>query len=259
MNEIIEIGPLRLLSGYLFILILLALVKNLEIKKEKEIIIATARMTLQLLAMGYILVYIFDQSRFYITLLVYAVMIFFAIRNIFGRIKAPINKKLRHVIILSMTMGTVITAFYFLLLVINIQPWYEPRYFIPIAGMIIGNSMTGISLGVERLIGEMKAKKNLVEGALMLGATPRDATLNIVRDVFTSAVMPTINSMVGMGIIFLPGMMTGQILAGLSPLIAIEYQIAIMLAILGSVSITLFMLIRFGYLTFFNKWSQLEE
>jgi putative ABC transport system permease protein len=105
----------------------------------------------------------------------------------------------------------------------------------------------------------MKTKKQQIEGALMLGATPREATQGIVKDVFTSAIMPTINSMVGMGIIFLPGMMTGQILAGLSPLVAIEYQIAIMLAILGSVSITLYSLTRFGYPTYFNQWDQLEE
>ncbi len=259
MNDIIEIGPLRLLAGYVFILLLLFLVRNLGIKKEKEIIIASIRMTLQLLFMGYILVYIFDQSRFYVTLLVYAIMIFFAIRNIFSRVNLPVSKKLRNVIIVSMISGTVFTAFYFLLLVINIQPWYDPRYFIPIAGMIIGNSMTGVSLGVERLIGEMKAKKQLIEGALMLGATPRDATIEIIKSVFTSAIMPTINSMVGMGIVFLPGMMTGQILAGMSPLIAIEYQIAIMLAILGAVSITLFMLTHFGYPTFFNRYSQLED
>ncbi|MEW5784132.1 MAG: iron export ABC transporter permease subunit FetB [Bacillota bacterium] len=259
MNKIIEIGPWRLLSAYIFLILLLFLLKGQGIGKEKEIFFSALRMTLQLIAMGYVLVYIFEQNQFYISLIVLVVMNFFAIRNIYSRIKVPLKKRLRRVIVFSMISGTGITIFYFLLLVINIDPWYEPRYFVPIAGMIIGNSMTGVSLGVERLIGEMKARKNLIEGALMLGATPKDATLNIVKDAFTSAIMPTINSMVGIGIIFLPGMMTGQILAGLSPLIAIEYQIAIMLGILGSVSITVFMLTRLGYLTFFNCWSQLEE
>lgn len=259
MSEIIEIGPWRLLSAYVFLALLLVLVRGQGIGKEKEIFISALRMTLQLIAMGYVLVYIFDQSRFYISVIFFFAMMFFAIRNIYARIKVPIKKKLRRVIIFSIISGTAITTVYFLLLVINIDPWYDPRYFIPIAGMIIGNSMTGISIGVERLLGDMKAKKELIEGALMLGATPRDATSNIMKDTFTSAIMPTINSMVGMGIVFLPGMMTGQILAGLSPLIAIEYQIAIMLGILGSVSITLFILTRLGYLTFFNSWSQLED
>jgi len=259
MDGIIEIGLLRLLAAYVFLVLLLIIIRKQGIGKEKEIIISTLRMTLQLIIMGYVLVYIFEQSYFYVTLLVFAVMLFFAIRNIFARIKTPIRKKLRQVIVVSMLTGTVITTFYFLLLVLSSDPWYEPRYFIPIAGMIIGNSMTGVALGVERLIGDIKAKKQLIEGALMLGATPKAATQEITKAIFTSAIMPTINSMVGMGIIFIPGMMTGQILAGASPLIAIEYQIAIMLAILGSVTITLYMLTRLGYLTFFNNWSQLED
>lgn len=259
MNEILEIGPWRLVSAYGFLVILLVLVSRLGISKEREIFFSTLRMTVQLIAVGYILVYIFEQKNVAITLLILFIMQFFAIRNIYSRVKVPIKKKLRQVVILSMITGTGVTIFYFLLLVINIEPWYEPRYFIPISGMIIGNSMTGISLGVERLIGEMKSKKDQIEGALMLGATPRDATAHIIRDTFTAAIMPAINSMVGMGIVFLPGMMTGQILAGVSPLIAIEYQIAIMLGIIGSVTITVFILTRLGYLVFFNQWSQLEE
>jgi len=259
MNEIIEIGPWRLMAAYVFLIVLLLLVNRQGIKKEGEIFFSALRMTVQLIAVGYILVYIFAHKHIAVTLLVLVAMQFFAVRNIYSRVKVPIKKKLRQVIILSMIAGSGATIFYFLLLVINVEPWYEPRYFIPIAGMIIGNSMTGISLGAERLINEMKAKKDLIEGALMLGATPGDATAPIVKDTFTAAIMPTINSMVGMGIVFLPGMMTGQILAGLSPLIAIEYQIAIMLSILGSVTITVFMLTRLGYTVFFNRWSQLEE
>ncbi len=259
MTEIVEIGPWRLLSAYFFLLLLLSFIKGQSIGKEKEILVSALRMTFQLILMGYVLVYIFDQNRLSVTLLIFFVMVFFAIRNIYGRVKVPVKKRLRRVIMLSMVAGTSLTIFYFLLLVINIEPWYEPRYFIPIAGMIIGNSMTGVSLGTERLIGEMKAKKELIEGALMLGATPKDAVMEIIKDTFTSAIMPTINSMVGMGIIFLPGMMTGQILSGVSPMIAIEYQIAIMLGIVGSVSITVFILTRLGYLTFFNRFSQLEE
>lgn len=259
MNEIVEIGPWRLLSAYFFLLLLFILIKGQGIGKEKEIIFAALRMTVQLILMGYVLVYIFGQDRFYITLLVFFVMLFFAIRNIYAQVKIPIKKRLRRVIMFSMVAGTSLTVFYFLLLVINIEPWYEPKYFIPIAGMIVGNSMTGISLGVERLVGDMKAKKELIEGALMLGATPKDATVSIVKSTFTSAIMPVINTMVGMGIVFLPGMMTGQILSGVSPLVAIEYQIAIMLGIAGSVSITVFLLTRLGYTAFFNRFSQLEE
>jgi len=158
-----------------------------------------------------------------------------------------------------MLAGTLSGLVYFILVVLQISPWYEPRYIIPIAGMLIGNSMTGISLGVNRLVDGMKNQKQLVETSLMLGATPQLASKNIVDDTFDAAILPTINSMVGMGIVFLPGMMTGQILTGLSPLLAIKYQIAIMLGIVGCVSLSVFLFVQLGYKTFFNKYAQLEN
>ncbi len=259
MNGIIEIGILQLLGAYVFLLILLYIVKRQGIGREKEIVIASLRMTLQLILMGYVLVYLFAVNHYLLSIGVLLLMEIFAIRNIYSRVKVKISPNLRRVISLSMFLGTTITIVYFLLVVINLQPWYEARYFITISGMVIGNSMTGISLGTERLIDGIKTRKDQVEGALMLGATPNQATKIIVNDAFTAAILPTINSMVGMGIVFLPGMMTGQILSGVSPLTAIEYQIAIMLGIVGSVSLTVFIMVQMGYKTFFNERNQLVE
>ncbi len=259
MNGIIEIGIVQLIAAYIFLVILLAITRRQGIGKEKEILISSLRMTIQLIIMGYVLVYMFTVNHYLLSIGALVFMEYFAIRNIYSRIKVKINRRLRRVISLSMISGTTLTILFFLLVVIGLSPWYETRYFIPIAGMIIGNSMTGISLGAERLIDGIKNRKDLVEGALMLGATPERATKSIVNDAFTAAILPTINSMVGMGIVFLPGMMTGQILSGVSPLTAIEYQIAIMLGIMGSVSLTVFVMVQLGYKTFFNERSQLEH
>jgi len=259
MNGIAEIGFLQLTAAYVFLIILLVITRRQGTAKEKEIIISSLRMTVQLVLVGYALVYILELNHLLLSLGILLFMETFAVKNIYSRVKVDINAKLRRVIIFSMLTGTVTTLLYFLLVVINISPWYEARYFIPIAGMIIGNSMTAVSLGTERLISGIKAKRDLIEGALMLGATPSQATKSVVNDAFTAAVMPTINSMVGMGIVFLPGMMTGQILSGVSPLTAIKYQITIMLGILGSVSLTVFFLVGFGYKTFFNERAQLVE
>lgn len=119
--------------------------------------------------------------------------------------------------------------------------------------------MTGISLGVKSLLEGMTTQKALVEEALILGATPQAATRKIINSTFDVAIMPTIQSMVGMGIVFLPGMMTGQILSGTSPTTAIAYQIAIMFGILGAVALTVILLLQLGYRTFFNKEDQLNE
>ncbi len=93
----------------------------------------------------------------------------------------------------------------------------------------------------------------------MLGATPKEAAAPLIRDAFDSAILPTINSMVGMGIISLPGMMTGQILSGVSPFTAIQYQIAIILGISGSTAFAVIIFLQLGYKTFFNKRCQLKE
>ncbi|OEF99708.1 iron export ABC transporter permease subunit FetB [Vulcanibacillus modesticaldus] len=258
MEKIIDLQVWQILTAYVFILLLLLIVKINKIPKEKEILIATTRMTLQLVITGYILVFLFENRHPLYTLLVILIMEIFAINNIFKRVKVRLSQKLRKIITFSMVIGTSISLFYFILIVINITPWYEPRYFIPLAGMIIGNSMTGITLGVTKLIDGIYSQKNVIEGALMLGAKPKMAVKQIIDSAFYSAILPSINSMVGMGIVFLPGMMTGQILSGISPLSAIEYQIAIMLGIIGSVTLSVILFVQLGYKTFFNESQQLE-
>ncbi len=257
MNNIINLNIWQMVAAYVFVVILLIIVKVRGISREKEILISTLRMTLQLILTGYILVYVFNNVNPIYTVLIIISMEIFAIFNIYKRVKVKISSRLKRIIAFSMASGTLSSLLYFILVVIHITPWYEPRYFIPIAGMLIGNSMTGISLGVSRLVDDMYSKKHLIESALMLGATPKMASKEIVDNVFDSAILPTINSMVGMGIVFLPGMMTGQILSGISPVTAIEYQIAIMLGILGSVALTVILFVQLGYRTFFNDQSQL--
>ena len=258
MNHVIDLQIWQMVAAYIFVLIVMLIVKIKGIPREKEILISSIRMTIQLILTGYILVYLFESSSPLYTILVLIAMEIFSVFNIIKRTKTKLSLRLKQIIALSMFAGTVSCLLYFLLIVVHISPWYDPRYFIPIAGMLIGNSMTGISLGVSRLMDGMQTQRNLVEGALMLGATPQTASKQIVDTAFDSAILPTINSMVGMGIVFLPGMMTGQILSGTSPLTAIEYQIAIMLGILGSVSLTVLLFLQLGYKTFFNAQNQLN-
>ncbi|MFZ5986657.1 MAG: ABC transporter permease [Bacillota bacterium] len=257
MDTVIELGIWKLAAAYAFILLLLVIVRARGIRREKEILISSIRMSIQLVLVGYILAYVFRQQNPAFTIIIITVMEAFAIYNIYKRVKTRLSFALKKVIAFSMITGTLTSLLYFILVVIGLSPWYEPRYFIPIAGMIIGNSMTGINLGVNNLVKGMDDQKHLVEAALMLGAEPKTAARQIVNNAFDSAIIPTVNSMVGMGIVFLPGMMTGQILSGTSPVTAIEYQIAIMMGILGSVSLTVILFVQMGYKTFFNQRSQL--
>jgi len=123
--------------------------------------------------------------------------------------------------------------------------------------MIIGNSMTGASLAAERLASEMKERRDEIETALCLGASSRTAAFDLVRSAFRAALIPSINSMAAMGIVFLPGMMTGQILSGTEPMIAVKYQIAIMCAITGSVAVTSLLILIQGRRAYFTGAHQL--
>jgi len=253
-----EISFLQLGFAYLFMVLVLVLSYRTKVGREKEIVIACVRMTVQLIAVGYLLTLVFAKPNPVVTIIIIGFMGFFAVDNIKKRIRGNISKAFKRIIVLAMWASSLICLLYFVIIVIGISPWYNPQYFIPVAGMIFGNSMNGIALGATRLIKGFEEQSARIETALMLGATPKKAVMPILRDAFDNALMPTINSMLGMGIVSLPGMMTGQILAGNSPLIATRYQIGIMLAIAGSVALASALLVELGYRTFFNKKGQLQ-
>lgn len=257
-DTIFDISIINLVIAYIFVLILIFIVKNENIGHEKQIIIASFRMTVQLVLVGYVLTYVFENPNPYFTLLILMIMEVFAIFNIYSRVERKLSRNLKLIIGISMFGGTLASILFFLFIVINIEPWFMPQYFIPISGMLIGNSMTGISLGAQGLITGINDNKERVENALMLGATPEKATNDIQNRSFYNAILPTINSMIGMGIVFLPGMMTGQILAGATPLTAIKYQIAIMMGILGSVTLTVYLMVKWGMKSFFNDRAQIH-
>ncbi len=258
-NGIFEIGYIELGLAYIFIIIILFIMKRRQISREKELLIATVRMTAQLIIVGYILAFILENPHPLISLGIILLMVTFAIYTVFSKFEKQLSKPLKKVIAVALFLGTLPVLMFFTWVVIGIEPYYNPQYLIPLTGMIIGNSMTGISLGIKTLIEGFTSKKDEVVEALILGATAKEASNNIINSAFDSAIMPTINSMLGMGIIFLPGMMTGQILSGVDPTLSVLYQIAIMLGILGGVSLTTYIALIFGYKTYFNHHVQLID
>jgi putative ABC transport system permease protein len=128
------------------------------------------------------------------------------------------------------------------------DPWYHPRYALPLLGMILGNTMTGISLGLDVLTNSLVRERAAVEARLALGATRREALMSVTRDALRSGFMPIINSMAAVGLVSLPGMMTGQILAGVEPIEAVKYQLLIMFLIAGGTGLgTLMAVLGGGY------------
>src|SRR5699024_5110443 len=242
--------------AYIFLVVVLIIVHIKKIPRRKLLIISSLRMTLQLIIVGYILVYVLDNPNPWITSCIVLIMLSFAIFNVYQRTQPTIEFSLKKMIALAMMIGVSINLIYFMFVILQLDPWYEPQYFIPVSGMIIGKTMTGVSLGVNNLLTNMKTQKAKVEGALMLGASPKIASKSIINQAFDEAMLTTINAMVGMGIVFLPGMMTGQIIAGQSPLVAVKYQISVMLGVLGTVSITVLIFLHLAYKAFFNERDQ---
>ncbi len=255
---IIDLSLIDLVLAYGLVLVAIGLARLKGIGQEREMLWASLRMVVQLLAVGYVLHMVFAIRSAAPVLLILLVMGGFAVQAVAGRVKHKMPRFYR-VVSLSIMLGCGGATFFFCTLVIGLSPWYDPRYLIPLAGMIIGNSMTGASLAAERLAAEMKERREEIETALCFGAPARLAGREAVRSAFRAALIPSINSMAAMGIVFLPGMMTGQILSGTEPILAVKYQIAIMCVITGSVAVTSFLILLQGYRGYFTLAHQLRD
>ncbi|MEG2200421.1 MAG: ABC transporter permease, partial [Anaerovorax sp.] len=183
-------------------------------------------------------------------------MLVFSIHRVLGGEKA-LNLKFKVGVAFSLSLSGLFVLAYFVVVVVN-ENLLNPQYTIPLAGMIIGNAMTGVSLGIKTFMSAISTQRNKIQALQNLGVTPKAILKPFVNESLSTALLPTINSMLGMGIIFLPGMMTGQILAGTLPTTAILYQICIMIAICTSVCLSVFFSLTIGYKTLYNNRNQIK-
>jgi putative ABC transport system permease protein len=225
---------------------------------EKELLIATIRCFFQLMCVGYVLKAVFRSNQWYVVAIVLTVMILTAGFDAAQREK----RKTPHAFptaIIAITTGAVTVMALTVLLVIRVDYWYNPQYIIPIMGMLIGNSMNGASILFNRLQSEIKSNRNCIEAMLSLGATPKEAAGESLRAAIKASMIPVINNTMVVGIVSLPGMMTGQIIAGADPTDSVRYQIAIMYMIPAAVSITSYVAGLLAYRGFFSENMQLRE
>jgi putative ABC transport system permease protein len=207
-----------------------ALSLGLKLGLERQLIWASIRTVVQLLAIGYILGWVFEFAYWYVVLPLMCLMTLIAGFSAAGRGKRTYAGR-RLDSIVSVWGSSWLIAAIGLLLVIQIRPWYEPQYAIPILGMILGNTLTGVSLGIERMMQELSSGRSTVEMILSLGGSRWEAAQLAARQAVRAGMTPTLNQMSVVGIVSLPGMMTGQVLAGQSPADAVRYQIVIMFLI----------------------------
>ena len=196
---------------------------------KTTIFYALFRMLIQLMLIGYVLTYLFRADSPYLVVLILVVMLT-AASIISMRPLQKQQKSLYLYAFISIFIGGLFTLMMVVFGVLDLHPWYEPRYLIPIAGMIFANSMNAVSISAERFESEMKREKHY---------------LNARATSYKAALIPIINALFAVGLVSLPGMMTGQILSGVDPLIAVRYQIMVMLMILGSAGISVAIYLMF--------------
>lgn len=236
-----------------FVVIAMLLSAWQKLRLEKDMIIAVVRSTIQLLVIGYVLKFVFRSHNFIFTLLMICLMIGVAAQNASRRGKGM--KGVFWAVVAGITATEAATQC--ILIVFHVIP-FKPNYIIPISGMIIGNSMVVSGLFINRLLAEARGQRQRILVWLSLGAKPRLAVGSVLSEAVKASMIPTIDSAKTMGLVQLPGMMTGQIIAGADPIQAVRYQLLIVFAIIASAALTSLILALMLYPRLFNNRLQLQ-
>ena len=232
----------KFLISYILILIALYYSYKEKLGIEKQIITSTLRAFIQLLALGYLLVYIFKIENLVYLLLILLLMVCFAAYTGQNRVKLKENGFITaFVCIFSASFLVIGTLILFDLIS------FKPNEIIPVGGMVIGNSLNIYALTVDRLKGEIKNNMDLIENFISLGATLKQALHSLKKIAVKSALIPTLNILQTVGVIHIPGITTGMLLAGASPLKAISYQLIILYMIVAVALFTSLITVNFAY------------
>lgn len=254
MQGVVALSVFQFSLIYLLLIIVLIIMKKSKINETKLLLVVSLRMSIQLIIVGYILQYMFSDPNPIFTVSFLILMIMFSIERVI-KSRKDLNYNFKIAIGVSLTCSGLFVLFFFVTVVVK-KSIFNPQYTIPLAGMIIGNAMTGINIGIKSFMDSIGKEKNRINALINLGIEPKDILRPFINNSLETALIPTLNSMLGMGIIFLPGMMTGQILSGTLPITAIMYQIAIMIAICTSVCATVFLSLNLGYKSLYNNRKQ---
>lgn len=235
MNVYVSLTYLDLVAASGFLVLNGVLSLWLKLGLERKLAVAAVRMIVQLLLVGLLLKSLFAVVSPYLTTLVAVVMIIMAGREIWARQERKLSGLWGFSLGTGAMMfsGVTITV---IALTTQIQPdpWWTPRFALPLFGMILGNSMTGISLALDTLNTTVGRERGAIEAQLLLGRSKWEAMRPVTRRALRTGFMPIINSMAATGIVSLPGMMTGQILSGVDPTEAVKYQLLVMFLIGGA-------------------------
>lgn len=232
---------------------------GLGLRLERALLIASIRTIVQLALIGLLLESVFAASQWYVVLALITVMTVIAGISAVGRTERSYRGCYADSLIAMFCSSWFVVGYTLLIVIPDLEPWYQPQYAIPLAGMILGNTLNGIALGMNRLREQLSAHRDEVETCLALGGTRWEAAQASVRQAVSTGMIPIINSMMVVGIVSLPGMMTGQLLSGVSPLEAVRYQIVIMFLIAAATAMGTVGVVLLGYRRMFNSDHQFVD
>jgi putative ABC transport system permease protein len=219
----------------------------LRLRLHRQVLIAAARMVVQLVAVGFILRLVFAARNPLVTLVIVLVMAAIAAREIAARperkFKGPSGLGLSAS---AVAIATVVTVGLALTTAIRPHPWYDPRYAVSLVGIVLGSVLNSGSLALDTLLGGVARERSAIDAQLALGASFSEAVTRLRRDAIRRGLLPIINQMSAAGVITLPGIMTGQILAGLDPMEAVKYQILLMFLLAGGSGLAAFVVVYGG-------------
>ncbi|MBA3563863.1 MAG: iron export ABC transporter permease subunit FetB [Gammaproteobacteria bacterium] len=240
--NVIPLSTPDLLLAAVLVLALATVTAHLQLRLGKPIIIAAVRTAIQLLLVGLVLRALFSHAQWYWVALMSIIMLLVASREVAVRQeRGPGRRWAFGASATTMFISSFALTGFALSVVIGVDPWYAPRYAIPLLGMLLGNTMTGVTLAMSDMTQCAWQQRLVIEQRLLLGANRNEAIEDIRRQSARTGMIPTINAMAAAGIVSLPGMMTGQLLAGSSPYDAVRYQILIMFLIAASTGFAVLM------------------
>ncbi len=229
---VISLSPRDLALASILILLLAAISWRMHFGIERRLLVSALRTTVQLSLIGFVLKVLFANATLLWVGLLALLMLLVAGREVMARQERRFAGLWGYGVgTLSMFISAFTVTVMALVILIQPTPWYLPQYAIPLLGMLLGNTMNGIALGLDRLTTSAWQQRQVIEARLMLGQTASNAISDIRRESMRVGLVPIVNAMAAAGVISLPGMMTGQILAGSPPLEAVKYQILIMFLI----------------------------
>ncbi len=257
--NVIVLSPLDLAIAAMLILGLAALSMRMRLGLERQLLTSAARTTVQLLLIGLVLKVLFEHAALPWVALMAAIMVTVAGREVMARQKRRFLGGWGFGVgTLSMFVSSFTVTVLALVTVIGTVPWYSPQYAIPLLGMVLGNTMNGIALGLDRLTQDAAQRRGAIETRLALGHDWNRAISDIRREAIRVGLIPIINAMAAAGIVSLPGMMTGQILAGTPPVEAVKYQILVMFLIAGGTGFGTFVAVSLGARRLFDDRQRLR-